>query len=143
MFLTDEQSAFRDSIRRMVEKHVRPIAAEIDRNDRFPAELVPIYGDMGLLQLFVPEEYGGPGGALTTVCMAREEIARVSLSCAMLASENTLAGVFAPGELRHRSAEAALADRNRKGQNDYGDLPHRAPRWIRRGQHPHEGRAGW
>ena len=60
MYLTEEQTAFVDSIRRMVERHVAPIAAEIDESDRFPEELVPIFGDMGLLQQWVPEEYGGP-----------------------------------------------------------------------------------
>jgi alkylation response protein AidB-like acyl-CoA dehydrogenase len=86
----EEQLAFRDSIRRMVQKHVVPIAAEIDENDRFPAELVPIYGDMGLMQLWVPEKYGGPQGNLTMVCMAREEIAKVSEACALLAGINTM-----------------------------------------------------
>lgn len=87
---TEEQLQFRDSIRRMAQKHVAPIAAEIDENDRFPAELIPIYGDLGLLQLWVPEKYGGPGANLTMVCMAREEIARYSEACALLAGINTM-----------------------------------------------------
>ena len=40
MNLTEEQLAFRDSIRRMAERHVAPIAAEIDETDRFPTELL-------------------------------------------------------------------------------------------------------
>jgi alkylation response protein AidB-like acyl-CoA dehydrogenase len=90
MSFTEEQLAFRDSIRRVVERHVAPIAAEIDENSRFPSELIPIYGDMGLMQLWVPEKYGGPEGNLTMVCMAREEIARTSASCALLAGINTM-----------------------------------------------------
>ena len=90
MYFTEEQLAFREGIRRMVERHVVPIAAEIDENRRFPAELIPIYGDMGLMQLWVPEKYGGPEGNLTLVCMAREEIARASASCALLAGINTM-----------------------------------------------------
>jgi len=74
----------------MAERHVLPIAAEIDENDRFPTELIPVYGDMGLLQLWVPEEYGGPGGNLTMVCMAREEISRHSEACGLLAGETTM-----------------------------------------------------
>ncbi len=90
MNFNEEQLAFRDSIRRMVDKHVAPIAAEIDETDRFPEELLPIYGEMGLMQLWVPEEYGGPNGNLTMMCMAREEISRVSPACGSLAGLNTM-----------------------------------------------------
>ena len=90
MNFTEEQIAFRDGIRRMVERHVAPIAAEIDETDRFPTELLPIYGDMGLMQLWVPEKYGGPEGNLTLMCIAREEISRVSPACGSLAGLNTM-----------------------------------------------------
>jgi alkylation response protein AidB-like acyl-CoA dehydrogenase len=95
MYLSEEQIAFRDSIRRMVERHVAPIAAEIDETDRLPRELIPIFGDLGLLQLWIPEEYGGPGGNLTMVCLAREEIARVSEAAALLAGQNSI-GMILP-----------------------------------------------
>ena len=72
----------RDQVRRMVDKHVAPIASEIDENCRFPEELVEIFGDMGLLQLWVPQDYGGPGADLTSVCIAKEEVAKVSESAA-------------------------------------------------------------
>jgi alkylation response protein AidB-like acyl-CoA dehydrogenase len=85
----------RDQVRRMVEKHVAPIAAEIDESNRFPAELVEIFGDMGLLQLWVPQEYGGPGADLTSVCIVREEIAKVSESAALLAANNSF-GLILP-----------------------------------------------
>jgi alkylation response protein AidB-like acyl-CoA dehydrogenase len=94
MHLTEEQSAFVDSIRRMVERHIAPIAAEIDETDRFPAELVPIFGDMGLLQQWVPEEYGGPGGNLTMLCLAKHEIAKVSMACSILAGQNSMGMVL-------------------------------------------------
>jgi alkylation response protein AidB-like acyl-CoA dehydrogenase len=90
MDFTTEELSFRDGVRRMAERHVAPIAAEIDENDRFPSELIPVYGDMGLLQLWVPEEYGGPGGNLTMVCLAREEISRHSEACGLLAGETTM-----------------------------------------------------
>jgi alkylation response protein AidB-like acyl-CoA dehydrogenase len=90
MNFTEEQVAFRDGIRRMVERHVAPIAAEIDETDRFPTELLPIYGEMGLMQLWVPERYGGPEGNLTLMCIAREEISRVSPACGSIAGLNTM-----------------------------------------------------
>ncbi len=85
----------RDQVRRMVEKHVAPIASEIDETCRFPRELVELFGDMGLLQLWVPQEYGGPGGDLTSVCLVKEEIAKVSESAALLAANNSF-GLILP-----------------------------------------------
>ena len=85
----------REEVRKMAERHVAPIAAEIDENDRFPEELVEIFGDMGLLQLWVPEEYGGPGGDLTSVCIVKEEIAKFSESAALLAANNSI-GLILP-----------------------------------------------
>jgi len=93
--MTEEQSALRDAVRKMVEKEVAPIAAEIDETDRFPAELVPIFGDMGLLQQWVPEKYGGPGGNLTLLCLAKHEIAKVSMACSILAGQNSI-GMILP-----------------------------------------------
>ncbi len=90
MSFTEEKLAFRDSIRKMVAKHVAPIAAEIDENDRFPLEIVKLFGEMELMQLWVPEHYGGPNGNLTMVCLAREEIAKVSPACASIAGLNSM-----------------------------------------------------
>ncbi len=90
MGLTEEQLAFQDNVRRMAAKHVAPIAAEIDEHDRFPLEIVKLFGEMGLMQLWVPERYGGPDGNLTMVCIAREEIARYSPSCSSIAGLNTM-----------------------------------------------------
>jgi alkylation response protein AidB-like acyl-CoA dehydrogenase len=92
--LTEEQIALRDAVRRMVEREIRPIAAEIDATDRIPERIFHLFGDMGLLQLWVPEEYGGPGGNLTAVCLAREEIARVSEACALIAGMNSIGMVL-------------------------------------------------
>ena len=91
----DHHLMLREEVRKMAERHVAPIAAEIDENDRFPEELVEIFGDMGLLQLWVPEEYGGPGGDLTSVCIVKEEIAKFSESAALLAANNSI-GLILP-----------------------------------------------
>jgi alkylation response protein AidB-like acyl-CoA dehydrogenase len=90
MKFNEEQLAFRDSVRRMAEKHVKPIAAEIDEKDRFPHELVKLFGEMGLMQLWIPERYGGPEGNLTMMCIAREEISRYSPACGSIAGLNTM-----------------------------------------------------
>jgi len=90
MNFTEEQLAFRDSVRRMAEQRVAPIAAEMDEKDRFPTELVKLFGEMGLMQLWVPEKYGGPEGNLTMVCIAREEISRFSPAAGSIAGLNTM-----------------------------------------------------
>jgi alkylation response protein AidB-like acyl-CoA dehydrogenase len=90
MSFSEEQIAFRDNVRKMATKHVAPIAAEIDETDRFPLEIVKLFGEMGLMQLWVPEQYGGPNGNLTLACIAREEIAKISPACASIACLNTM-----------------------------------------------------
>ena len=94
-YFTETQLAMREGIRRMVDKEIRPIAAAIDAEDKIPERIFHLFGDMGLMQLWVPEEYGGPGGDLTSVCMAREEISRVSEACALIAGMNSI-GVILP-----------------------------------------------
>jgi alkylation response protein AidB-like acyl-CoA dehydrogenase len=91
----EEQAAFIDSLQRLIERHVAPIAAEIDETDRFPRELVEVFGDAGLLQQWVPEAYGGPGGNLTSLCTAKLEIAKVSFACSLFAGQNSL-GMILP-----------------------------------------------
>src|SRR6201992_976634 len=90
MNFTEEQNAFRDSIQKVVARHVAPVAAEIDATDRFPTEIVKLFGEMGLVKLWVPDIYGGPTGNLTMVCIAREEISKVSPACASIAGLNTM-----------------------------------------------------
>ena len=94
-YFTETQLAMREGIRRMVDREIRPIAAEIDATDTIPERIFHLFGDMGLMQLWVPEEYGGPGGDLTSVCMAREEISRVSEACALIAGMNSI-GMILP-----------------------------------------------
>lgn len=94
MARNQEHEMLRDSIRRMVARDVAPLVPSMEESDRFPEELVPIFGDMGLLQLWLPEEYGGPGGDLTSVCIAKEEIAKVSLAAATLCGNNSISFIL-------------------------------------------------
>jgi len=95
MILTDEQASFRDMIQRFAENEVAPVAARLDEHDEFPADLARVFGEMGLLQLWVPEEYGGPGGNLTLVCLAKEEIGRFSGTASTLCANNAI-GLILP-----------------------------------------------
>ncbi|WP_417209567.1 acyl-CoA dehydrogenase family protein [Antarctobacter sp.] len=91
---TEDQAIFRDTIRRMVADRIAPIAAEIDAQDKIPTEIVNLFGDMGLLQIYVPDAYGGPGGNLTMACIAKEEIARASFSASHLVGATSIALVL-------------------------------------------------
>jgi alkylation response protein AidB-like acyl-CoA dehydrogenase len=91
VILDDTHEQFRAAVRKMVTQQVSPIADELDRTDRFPEELRTVFADMGLIQLAVPEEYGGPGGDLLSACIAREEVARGgSMALAQLSGQNSI-----------------------------------------------------
>lgn len=85
---TEDDRIFQAQVRRFAEREVAPIADAIDHEDRFPEEVIAKFGDMGLIQWSVPEVYGGPEGSLTKLCIAREELARYSLSLSVMAGEN-------------------------------------------------------
>jgi len=73
--LTDEQRDIQQMVRKFAQNEIAPIAAEIDRESRFPAETFEKMGELGLLGLLVPEEYGGVGQSVLTFCVAMEEVA--------------------------------------------------------------------
>jgi alkylation response protein AidB-like acyl-CoA dehydrogenase len=86
--LSDEQRMIRDVARDFAEREVRPIAAEIDRDARFPHETIKRMGELGLMGIFVPEKWGGAGGDTVAYAVAMEEIARVCGSHAVVMSVN-------------------------------------------------------
>jgi alkylation response protein AidB-like acyl-CoA dehydrogenase len=86
--LTDEQRMIRDVARDFAEREVRPIAAAIDREARFPHETIKRMGELGLMGIFVPEKWGGAGGDTVAYAVAMEEIARVCGSHAVVMSVN-------------------------------------------------------
>jgi butyryl-CoA dehydrogenase len=81
--LSDEQEAFRKVVRGFAEAEIAPYAEQWDRDHTFPVETVKAMGELGLFGLPFPEEYGGAGADLTTLCIAIEEIARVDQSLAI------------------------------------------------------------
>ncbi len=75
--LTGEQELLRDEVRRFAVERIAPGVAERDREHRFPAEVIAELGELGLLGMLVPEEYGGAGMGVLTYLLAIEELARV------------------------------------------------------------------
>jgi isovaleryl-CoA dehydrogenase len=81
--LGEEIEALRDMVHRWAQGRIKPMAAEIDRTNEFPAVLWKEMGDLGLLGITVPEEYGGAGMGYLAHCVAVEEIARASASVSL------------------------------------------------------------
>ncbi len=81
--LTREQEDFRKAVRQFAEEVVAPAAEELDREERFPLEIVRQMGELGLFGLPFPERYGGLDGDFLTFCLCLEEIARADSSVAI------------------------------------------------------------
>ncbi|MDD3824812.1 MAG: acyl-CoA dehydrogenase [Anaerolineaceae bacterium] len=82
--LTDEQRMVRDMVRDLATKEIAPRAAEVDKTEEFPADNIRKMGELGLLGLPYPEEYGGGGGDYLSYAIAVEEIARACGSTALI-----------------------------------------------------------
>jgi alkylation response protein AidB-like acyl-CoA dehydrogenase len=81
--LTKEQQLVRDTVREFAESRIAPIAAELDREHRFPYELVAELAELGLMGMTVPEEYGGAGADALSYAIAIEELTRIDSSVAI------------------------------------------------------------
>ena len=86
--LTEEQQMVRDVARQFAEEKIRPMAAEIDREHKYPAEIVKELGEMGFMGVAVPEEYGGAGMDYVTYVHVVEEISRACASTGIIVSVN-------------------------------------------------------
>jgi alkylation response protein AidB-like acyl-CoA dehydrogenase len=86
--LTDEQAMVQAMAREFADEHIRPIAAEIDREARFPHETVKRMGELGLMGIAVPERWGGAGADGVSYVVALEEIAKACASHAVIMSVN-------------------------------------------------------
>src|ERR1700736_5729587 len=78
--LGSEIDMLRTTVRGFAEDRIAPLAAEIDRTDRFPVELWPEMGGLGLHGITVEEEHGGAGMGYLAHCVAMEEVSRASAS---------------------------------------------------------------
>jgi butyryl-CoA dehydrogenase len=86
--LTPEQQMIQGMAREFAQEHIAPIAAEIDRDARFPHETVKRMGELGLLGITVPDAWGGSGGDTVSYVVALEEIAKACASHAVVMSVN-------------------------------------------------------
>jgi alkylation response protein AidB-like acyl-CoA dehydrogenase len=89
--LTEEQQLVRDTVREFARERVAPVAAELDRDQRFPYELVAELAELGLMGMTIPEEYGGSGADTLAYAIVVEELTRIDSSVAItLAAHHSL-----------------------------------------------------
>ena len=91
--LTEEQLMVKDMVTRFAETEIKPIAAELDRTRRHPEEICRKLGDMGIMGVAVPTEYGGAGMDNVTYVLALIAISKACASTGVIVSvNNTLYG---------------------------------------------------
>jgi len=87
--LTDEQELIREAVREFADAEVAPIAAEVDREHRFPAELLPKLAELNLMGMPYPEKVGGAGADYLSYVIAIEEISRVCATTSVIVSAHS------------------------------------------------------
>jgi len=99
--LTEEQEMIRQLCRKIAEDKIRPVAAELDKQEKFPREIIKIIAESDLFAIFIPEQYGGTlqlpagqtlGGVLN-LCVATEELSRACAGIAVCYAASAL-GTF-------------------------------------------------
>jgi short/branched chain acyl-CoA dehydrogenase len=90
--LSDDQRSLRDTVREFAEGEIAPHAAEWDRSGTFPAQTVRKLGELGVMGLPFPEEYGGLGVGTLSFVVALEELARVDSSVAITVAASVSLG---------------------------------------------------
>ena len=92
--LSDEQQAIRTLVRDFALGEVAPVAEELDRTKSFPYEIVRKLGDLGLMGIPFPEEYGGGGADNLSYALAIEELARIDSSVGITVAAHTSLGTW-------------------------------------------------
>ncbi|HEX6490410.1 MAG TPA: acyl-CoA dehydrogenase family protein [Gaiellaceae bacterium] len=80
---TPEQELVRRTVREFAESRIAPVAEELDREHRFPYELVAELAELGLMGMTIPEDYGGAGADTVAYAIAIEELTRIDSSVAI------------------------------------------------------------
>ena len=87
--LTNEQQMLRKMYREFAENEVKPLAEEIDEEERFPMETVEKMAKLGMMGIYFPKQYGGAGGDVLSYAMCVEELAKVCGTTAVIVSAHT------------------------------------------------------
>ncbi|MDP2943838.1 MAG: acyl-CoA dehydrogenase [Candidatus Omnitrophota bacterium] len=74
--LSENQKMIQQLCRQIADEKIKPIAAEYDKTEKFPWDVIKIFAQSDLFTIFVPTEYGGTGGGVLDLCIATEELSR-------------------------------------------------------------------
>ena len=97
---TKEQEDLRKRVREFAEKEIKPIAFRLDQENQFPQEQIHRFGELGLMGIPFPKEYGGMGGDVLSYAIAVEELSRVDGGTGVILSAHVSLGswpIFAFG----------------------------------------------
>jgi short-chain 2-methylacyl-CoA dehydrogenase len=92
--LTEEQELLRRTVRDFAESRVAPAAEELDREERFPYDLVAEMAELGLMGIPISEEFGGAGADTVSYAIAIEELTRIDSSVAITVAAHTSLGTM-------------------------------------------------
>jgi alkylation response protein AidB-like acyl-CoA dehydrogenase len=92
--LGEEHELVRRTVREFAEQRVAPVAEELDREERFPYDIVTELAELGLMGMPFPEEYGGTGADTLSYAIAIEELTRVDSSVAITVAAHTSLGTM-------------------------------------------------
>ena len=95
--LSREQAMVQKMYREFAENEVKPLAAEVDEEERFPEETVKKMAKLGMMGIYFPKEYGGAGGDVLSYVMAVEELSKVCGTTGVILSAHT-SGTDAQGQ---------------------------------------------
>ena len=88
--LTEEQTMIRDLARQITDEKIRPVAAEYDRSEKFPWDIMKVIAQSDLFGVYIEEKYGGMGGGILELCLATEEFSKGCAGIAICYSASAL-----------------------------------------------------
>ena len=92
--LSEEHELLRRTVREFAEERIAPVAEELDREHRFPYDIVSELAELGMMGIPIPEEYGGAGSDTLSYAIAIEELTRIDSSIAITVAAHTSLGTM-------------------------------------------------
>ncbi len=88
--LTEEQAMVRDLARQIADEKIRPVAAEYDKSEKFPWDMMKVLAQSDLFGVYIEQKYGGLGGGVFELCLATEELSKACAGIAICYSASAL-----------------------------------------------------